>query len=55
MIDLACGTGDFVAELENAGMVPLGFDFSMDAAAGTVRFTPLPIRRIKVTHQRRFS
>ncbi len=29
VIDLACGTGDFCCELENAGMVPLGFDFSM--------------------------
>ena len=29
VIDLACGTGDFCCELQNAGMVPLGFDFSM--------------------------
>ena len=29
VIDLACGTGDFCCELKNAGMIPLGFDFSM--------------------------
>lgn len=41
VIDLACGTGDFCVDLENAGMVPLGFDLSYGMLAAARTEAPL--------------
>ncbi len=41
VIDLACGTGDFCVELEKAGMISLGFDFSFGMLQASRSFSPL--------------
>ena len=41
VFDLACGTGDLCVELERAGYVPVGFDFSFGMLANAR--TPAPL------------
>ena len=39
--DLACGTGDFCVELEKAGMLPIGFDYSFGMLSASPSFSIL--------------
>lgn len=51
VIDLACGTGDFCVELEKAGMVPLGFDFSfgmLEASRSFSQFAQADVLRLPI-------
>lgn len=41
VFDLACGTGDLCVELERAGYVPVGFDFSFGMLANARTTVPL--------------